>query len=1051
MMNSSCGEPNRPEPPGEKPAPPMTPDELQRAVSAADPGAFLLLPRILRRVIKQDRRLGGFALRPPHRKSYVIRRAPLLKIVERSELGVDQQADLPETVVLLARPSPVAFAQATPAELLNHCWRLLFHARIHAALDERLSGGRLAPALIRRRIQAIGFTEFDEIRTVLAQEDLLLPLRSDKTTGETAGEAADEAAYVEFAATYLELRRFAPSFLLRYFPGLTDLESVDSLIREDVDDEALFQATRPAGAGDPCDVCELDEWAESDAARSVAFQNEIRPTAEAVSEKKHRFFMRKAIKPASLGNVVRAAIWHARAQRCAPPELIDRTRAAVHADLQQLANRLRAALAIEETGPAPWMDSLGALLDRAADGVWTVEARLLYDLQKACVNREREVYTIDLIEWALSLGRRPIKRSLPHQRDVLMLKHLQSAAGRLAAARISDLQRRDLGRLMRESIERVEARLRERLRRIIAAALDEVKLIPQNLPERMARKKMVEELLDTIGERGFLSMSDLRDAISRNNFKLPDQSLPLGIFQSDQLLQADRKLAAALDGVYRRGEFYLRWMQRASSLGFGTGVGRFLTRFAVVPFGGAFVVLAFVHEVWHWIAGSPAMPPPEAEFDELALTTTELHLTSPSVVLLLGLFLLCLVNSEAFRRFAGRSFTILFRVLRAATIEPIRWFVHWPLLQRILHSRAFSLVFRLAVKPLFWTGVAWWLLPVHETNWSTIAGTGVPMFLTFNLLLNSRVGRNIEEMAADEIVQGWRRFGLRFFTGLFWAIVDLFKYLMETVERLMYAVDEWLRFRGGEGRGLLAVKAVLGSLWFFVAYFLRFAVNVLIEPQINPIKHFPVVTVAHKLLFAAYKPFTNVLEAWLGIGVIKAAAIATSIIWCIPGIFGFLVWELKENWRLYAANRRRWLGSVMIGSHGENMGRLLKPGFHSGTLPKRFAKLRRAERHARAGGDWSSVRRQLQAVEHVELSVRRYVEREFLEFFAESRCWQLPPIALETIHLSTSGIRLSLACPAFDEASRCGSPSRRNPAGSWPASSISAGSSGCRRANGRCS
>ncbi len=62
------------------------------------------------------------------------------------------------------------------------------------------------------------------------------------------------------------------------------------------------------------------------------------------------------------------------------------------------------------------------------------------------------------------------------------------------------------------------------------------------------------------------------------------------------MLRADRKLATALDGVYRRGEFYLRWMQRLSSLGFGTGVGRFLTRFAVVPFGGAFVTLAFMHE-----------------------------------------------------------------------------------------------------------------------------------------------------------------------------------------------------------------------------------------------------------------------------------------------------------------------------------------------------------------------------------------------------------------------------------------------------------------------
>ena len=90
------------------------------------------------------------------------------------------------------------------------------------------------------------------------------------------------------------------------------------------------------------------------------------------------------------------------------------------------------------------------------------------------------------------------------------------------------------------------------------------------------------------------------------------------------------------------------------------------------------------------------------------------------------------------------------------------------------------------------------------------------------------------------------------------------------------------------------------------------------------------------------------------------------LIWCIPGIFGFLVWELKENWRLYAANRPKGLQPMIIGSHGETMGRLLEPGFHSGTIPKLFAKLRRAERKARASGNWKAVRKHLHGFEHVE-------------------------------------------------------------------------------------
>ncbi len=64
----------------------------------------------------------------------------------------------------------------------------------------------------------------------------------------------------------------------------------------------------------------------------------------------------------------------------------------------------------------------------------------------------------------------------------------------------------------------------------------------------------------------------------------------------------------------------------------------------------------------------------------------------------------------------------------------------------------------------------------------------------------------------------------------------------------------------------MVAKAGLGLFWFFVAYVLRFAVNVLIEPQINPIKHFPVVTVSHKLLLPFYDPFADLLESQVGLG-----------------------------------------------------------------------------------------------------------------------------------------------------------------------------------------
>src|SRR6185437_3174853 len=85
----------------------------------------------------------------------------------------------------------------------------------------------------------------------------------------------------------------------------------------------------------------------------------------------------------------------------------------------------------------------------------------------------------------------------------------------------------------------------------------------------------------------------------------------------------------------------------------------------------------------------------------------------------------------------------------------------------------------------------------------------------------------------------------------------------------------------------------------------------------------------------------------------------------VPGIFGFLAWELKENWRLYRANQSPTLDPVMVGSHGEQVVHLIRPGFHAGTLPKLYARIRRARGPA--------VRRGEEGLHHVETAVRRFV------------------------------------------------------------------------------
>ena len=355
-------------------------------------------------------------------------------------------------------------------------------------------------------------------------------------------------------------------------------------------------------------------------------------------------------------------------------------------------------------------------------------------------------------------------------------------------------------------------------------------------------------------------------------------------------------------------------------------------------------------------------------------------------------------------------------MLRWSPIDPLVWLTRSLIVQRILQSRWFLLTWRFVLEPGALSALVWWVLPRSTIrHWPTETTAAVSLFLAVNLLLNSRVGRNLQEMAADSLVQGWHDYGVRLLAGAFHAVIDFFRAILEWTERGLYTVDEWLRFKSGESRLSLAVKATLRLVWFWVTYFVRFAVNVLIEPQFNPIKHFPVVTVSHKLLLAAYIPFADFLADLLNIPKWTRHSVAAVIIWCIPGVFGFLAWELRENWRLYAANRPNRLRRVIVGSHGESMLRLLRPGFHSGTIPKRFAKLRRAERKAREKGDWKAARKHLEVLHHVQRDVRRFVEREFAAWFAESRSWQWAVPAVQKVRLATDRVRVAIECPAVSD------------------------------------
>ena len=191
----------------------------------------------------------------------------------------------------------------------------------------------------------------------------------------------------------------------------------------------------------------------------------------------------------------------------------------------------------------------------------------------------------------------------PASGDVLMSKHLRSAARRLAAARLRRAAAAAVGRLAAAVPERAE----DAAARALPPAARRRRSTTWTCSRRTCRSAWPRRSSSRNCWTGSSSAASSRWATcatpSRGTTSsCPTAPAPADFLRGDALLRADRRLAVALDGVYHRGEFYLRWMQRFSLLAFGTRTGRFLTRYLAMPFGGAYLVLAGLeHLVDDWL------------------------------------------------------------------------------------------------------------------------------------------------------------------------------------------------------------------------------------------------------------------------------------------------------------------------------------------------------------------------------------------------------------------------------------------------------------------
>jgi hypothetical protein len=959
--------------------------ELQQALRAADPAAVLVPRRVLERLIQGQNQLSNLFGQVPHRKSYVIDRPTLYRFVDLDDLELEPDRLLPSTVILLSRPSsPNTLNTVDRETILLTYWRRLFHASIHRHLRQQVQSGQLNPAQVRERIEQIGVSAFAEIRMVLDQEKYLTP---------SGAEASETDVYIEFAAVYLELRFFAANLLPVYFPGLSDLAKIDALLALDVDAKELFDCTRLEGAPQP--VFRAD-------------------TSSDESHDYYRRLMDVADKTDQEGNAVRAAILRTKAARVAPASLEAPTRDKALDDLRRLTRRLQAALELSDSEAEEWLKDLPALLDKADQGSWPVEAALLYDLQRIGDDHERDIYALDVVTWLTSGGRRPIKRPLPSQRLVRITKHLRGAAQRLTQARLADDERQHLAHLLQTALHHCEERLRSRFRPVLTDALINIGLAPSNPPERTAFARMIEEMLDRIVELGFLTFSDLRDTISRNQLKMPDLHDPYEFARGDPLLRLDRHLSSALDGVYRPGEVYLRWLERLTAPSFGTATGRWLMLFVLLPYGGAAALLQGAKVLLDLGRANKLLAKwSEVGFDPVSgieeLRAAQFPETAVISLLSLGFFLLALLHLRWFREFCKQTVLLSYRVLRGVLIDVPLYIIHLPLVQKALRGWPFLLFWSYLCKPAFVCLLLWQLVPDAFATWPA----GCSTFLLVSFVLNTRFGKALTDALLQALMNFYELLRAGLLPGLLRLLLWAFKQTIDMTEYVLYTVDEWLRFRQGDSRLSLVVCTLAGLVWYPVAWLARFYLVVLIEPGFHPLKA-PISILAAKFIYPFVLPQMPELAKRLepGLGPVLAYVIATLIalptVWLLPDLFGFLFWEMKENWFMYRANREKLLRPVNVGPHGETVRQLLRPGFHSGTVPKLFTRLREAEREAIRTGSWRTARTLRRSLAGVELTIRRLVERELVKLLQESLRWKGEPVGVGKVMLTPTRIVIEL-------------------------------------------
>ena len=337
--------------------------ELRRAVRQAKSDAYLVEPRVVRRIIRELHGFARLSTRIPHTDVLVVKDDNIRALAHPDELGLDDFRQLSRLSILVAQPEEHELEAHSTQELMQSVWSRLFHGAIDLELQKVIADLPSSRTTVQERIARLGQVEFDEAHAVLQSELRLIDIESHVE------------AYCEFVATWLQLHKFSPDLIPVWFPSLTDDGRLLPLLSENLRVEELFHKTQLTGSINPDLIPGTTKDEERVASERQSWTDglSLKPSAG-----RYVRLMRKRRRWSERGNTVAAAVLAMRAVKSATTE-DERTTAssAAQEEANILADRLRAALKFAETELEDWRESLWELVQNSAQGFWNADKRLL--------------------------------------------------------------------------------------------------------------------------------------------------------------------------------------------------------------------------------------------------------------------------------------------------------------------------------------------------------------------------------------------------------------------------------------------------------------------------------------------------------------------------------------------------------------------------------------------------------------------------------------------------------------------------------------------------